>query len=524
MHEPWSGLRNGSGDVMLEHNRLTAAWPPIARWCLLSVMLLLLASPAWAADQVIDISDGQRTGKLMIAVGKSETVRVSEPFQDVVLGNPGIANMAPLTDRSLYVLGQAIGTTNLAFYDSAGDLIAVIDIEVTHDLSDLREALHKAVPSARVNVRSANGRVMLDGTVPDAVALDRVLSIAREFAREAGQDEAGRVINALTVASPQQVMLEVRIIEAQRSSGRDLGVHWNVNVGGFKFATIGGRSTRTTTREADDGTQVLLPFDRQPIGPNFAAPTLAGGGTPFGVAVSNLLNNGHHVDVVISALEEAGIVRRLAEPNLTTLSGQPAKFHAGGSIPVVTQGGATTEPTVDLKDFGVLLGFTPTVLADGIINLKIEPEVSEVDFSIAVQGNPGFRKRTASTTVELRDGQSLAMAGLLQTNHTRTKDQVPWLGDVPVLGALFRSSGFQKNETELVVIVTPRLVVPVPPGVALATPLDNLAPSNDPELVLFGKLEVSKEYLHMMETGGAVTGPFGHMRDLPKDNNHVTTK
>lgn len=518
-----AGSQAGWKDVILEHGRLRETWQHwlMARCCLLPILILLMAAPAWAAGQVINISEGQRTGKVVIAIGKSQTLRVSEPFENVVLGRREIADMAPLTNQLLYILGRAAGTTNLAFYDSAGDLIAVIDIEVTHDLAALREALRRTVPSAKVNIRSANGRIMLDGTVPDAVALDRILSIAREFANEAGQEE-NQVINALSVASPQQVMLEVRIIEAQRSSGRDLGVHWNVNVGGFKFATIGGRSTRT----AVGGEGERIAFDRQPIGPNFAAPTLAGGATPFGVAVANLLNNGHHVDVVISALEEAGIARRLAEPNLTALSGQPASFHAGGEFPVPSERAADGEvasPTV-FKPFGVRLNFTPTVLADGVINLLIEPEVSEPNFANAVRGIPSLSTRRARTTVELRDGQSLAMAGLLQSNHSRTKDQVPWLGDVPVLGALFRSSGFQKDETELVVIVTPRLVVPVPPGIALATPLDNLAPSNDPELVLFGKLEVSKEYLHLMETGGAVKGPFGHMLDLPKVEYHVTPK
>jgi pilus assembly protein CpaC len=462
-------------------------------------MILLMAAPAWAADQVIDISNGQRTGKLMIAVGKSETVLVSESFQDVVIGNPEIADMAPLTDRSLYVLGVAIGTTNLALYDSAGDLIAVIDIEVTYDVSGLREALNAALPAAQIRIRTIGGRIMLQGMVPDAVVVDRAMAIARDFAGD-------HVTNALTVASPQQVMLEVRIIEASRNLGRDLGVNWSIAAHGVRFSTF-------------------RPFPGAPVAP------LAQGGTPFGSILADFLAGGARVDVLIQALEEKGIARRLAEPNLIALSGQPARFHAGGEFPVTTttieegdDGSITTRPEVQFKKFGVLLGFTPTVLADGIINLKIEPEVSDVDFSLAVQGNPGLRTRTASTMVELRDGQSLAMAGLLQTSHSRNVDQVPWLGDVPVLGALFRSSGFQRSETELVVIVTPRLVVPVPPGVALATPLDNLAPSNDPELVLLGKLEVSKEYLHLMETGGAVKGPFGHMLDLPKDKKHVTTK
>jgi pilus assembly protein CpaC len=180
--------------------------------------------------------------------------------------------------------------------------------------------------------------------------------------------------------------------------------------------------------------------------------------------------------------------------------------------------------SVEFKPFGVRLSFTPTVLADGVINLLIEPEVSDIDPANEVFGVPGVTIRAARTTVELRDGQSMAMAGLLQTRHSRNADQIPWLADVPVLGALFRSTDFQKNETELVVIVTPRLVLPVPPGMELATPLDNRTPSNDPELVLFGELEVTPEHLHLIETGGNVQGPFGHMLDLPEAPRHVVTK
>jgi pilus assembly protein CpaC len=469
----------------------------------------LTGGPALAQGQIINISEGQRVGRIMVSVGKSETLRVSEPFENVVVGNPDIADVAPLTDQSLYLLGRTVGTTNLAVYDAERELIAVIDVEVTFDVSGLREALAAALPGQPIQVRTVGGRIMLQGAVLDATMVDRAMQIAADFAGEG-------VTNALSVASPQQVTLEVRMIEASRNLGRDLGVNWRADAGGFKFSTL----------------RPAFPLRPEPGDPRLigSAP-LVSGATPFGSILSSFLTGGVQVDVLIQALEAKGVARRLAEPNLTTLSGQPASFHAGGEVPITVtevvegqQGGVTNTVSVEYKPFGVLLAFTPTVLADGVINLKIRPEVSDLDFSIAVQGNPGLRTRSATTTVELRDGQSLAMAGLLQTSHNRQADQVPWLGDVPVLGALFRSSGFQKNETELVVIVTPRLVQPVPPGVELATPLDNLDSSNDPDLVLFGQLEVTKEQLHLIETGGNVRGPFGHMLDLPEGPRHVVTK
>jgi pilus assembly protein CpaC len=448
----------------------------------------LVGGPALAQGQIVNISDGQRVGRIVVSVGKSETLRVSEPFENVVVGNPEIADVAPLTDQSLYLLGRTVGTTNLAVYNAERELIAVIDVEVTFDVSGMREAMAAALPGQPIQIRSVGGRIMLQGAVLDAVMVDRAMQIAADFAGEG-------VTNALTVASPQQVMLEVRIIEASRSLGRELGIRWDVRADGFQFSTL----------------------------PSVGA---------FGQVIANFGLGGADVDMTIRALEEKGIARSLAEPNLTALSGQTASFHAGGEFPVPvleTVSGVDevdVEPvrSVEFKPFGVRLSFTPTVLADGVINLLIEPEVSDIDPANEVFGVPGVTIRAARTTVELRDGQSMAMAGLLQTRHSRNADQIPWLADVPVLGALFRSTEFQKNETELVVIVTPRLVLPVPPGIALKTPLDNTAPSNDPELVLFGQLEVTPEQLHLIETGGNVRGPFGHMLDLPEAPRHVVTK
>jgi pilus assembly protein CpaC len=222
---------------------------------------------------------------------------------------------------------------------------------------------------------------------------------------------------------------------------------------------------------------------------------------PFGVGIARLLDKGTSVDVIIQALEKRGVARLLAEPNLVALSGDTASFLAGGEFPFAVQGalGATS---VEFKKFGVSLAFTPTVLGDGLINLKIAPEVSQLDPATSVNGVPGLSVRRAETTTELRDGQSFAIAGLLQSSSTKNESQLPWIGEVPILGALLRSAAFQRKETDLVIIVTPRLVRPARPGEKLATPLDNRLASNDREFFLRGQLEVP----------AAKPGPFvGHI-------------
>jgi pilus assembly protein CpaC len=224
------------------------------------------------------------------------------------------------------------------------------------------------------------------------------------------------------------------------------------------------------------------------------------------------------VDLLISALETKGLARRLAEPNLTTLSGDAARFLAGGEFPVpipnTTTNGFPTV-TIDYKKFGVELSFVPTVLSRGVINLRVEPSVSELDFSNAVQIQgttvPALTRRDARTTVELRDGQSFAIAGLLQTRNRQDVSQLPWIGSVPVLGSLFSSKSYQQQETDLVIIVTPHLVAPAVPGQQLASPLDSRLPANDVDFFLNGQMEVRKRYNDYVNSGGDVKGPYGHI-------------
>jgi pilus assembly protein CpaC len=241
-------------------------------------------------------------------------------------------------------------------------------------------------------------------------------------------------------------------------------------------------------------------------------------GSPFGVILAEIVNKGIKIDSLITALETRGLLQRLAEPNLVALSGDTASFQAGGQFPVpvaITSGIGIATPTIEFKDFGILLRFRPTVLNNGIINLSINPEVSELDFTnaVSISGTtiPSILLRRATTTVELRDGQSFAIAGLLQADNARNISQLPWIGSVPVLGALFRSAAYQKDETDLVIIVTPSLVQPAPPGARLATPFDDTVPSNDVDFFLMGQTEQRKKYTDYVTSGGDIQGPYGYM-------------
>jgi pilus assembly protein CpaC len=345
-------------------------------------------------------------------------------------------------------------------------------------------------------------------------------------------------VNAMKVAPSQQVMLRVRFLEVARSASRELGVNWNgANNGGNRgFRTgigsagisAGGRPGIGATGPGFvDASGNPVPAPGSPPGsgapglPIFttALSTLISGAQPFGVALASLATRGGSLDVTLSALETKGLIRRLAEPDLVALSGDAASFLAGGEFPVpVAQAGSTGGVpiiTVQWKPFGVQLTFEPTVLAGGVINLRLAPSVSELDFAnaVVISGTtvPSLTKREARTTIELRDGQSFAIAGLLQAINRRDVNQLPWIGSVPVLGALFRSASYQKDETDLVVIVTPHLVAPSVPGQRLASPLENYLPSNDVDFFLMGDMEQKKKFRNYITSGGDIQGPYGHM-------------
>jgi len=515
----------------LRHGRVRS----LVTACLVALAASIAAAmlPGGAGDakaqRVLQLAAPKRTAAVAVAVGKSEDVRTDSSFGDILVGDPEIADVNPLTDRTLSILGKKIGTTRVSLYGDAKKLVGVFDIEVSYDTSKLAEEIALRFPQAKILVSTANGRVLLSGSVPDGIALDAILSIARQF----GPD----IINSIQVAQPQQVMLEVRFVEANRSAGRELGVQWNMFNRGTNTRFIGNIGDGTPAGQlpitngqvggqpgGSCGGGLNVSCQSLTVSPFVSAGVLSAA-SPFGFIVGKLLAGGLEADVLVNALETKGLARSLAEPNLVALSGDTANFLAGGEYPIPVPG-AFGQISVEYKRYGVSLAFTPTVLSKGLINLKIEPEVSQLDpsNSVAVGNNitvPALTVRRAASTIELRDGQSFVLAGLLQNDSTTGQQQLPWLGDVPVLGTLFSSKAYQKNETDLIIIVTPRIVRPTRPGDVIRTPLDNTLPANDVDFFLFGKPEVARRENRRGETRYG-TGELGHMLDLPKGENHAS--
>lgn len=453
----------------------------LSLWAL-AVPMLLDASTALGRERLVSL-ESSRVASVRATLGRSETVRVDRSFVDMVVGDPEIADAMPLTDQSLYILGKKAGTTNVALYDAGKKLIGIIEVEVSYNTGRLASEVRQRLPDSNVNVSSVNGQLVMSGEVPDAVSLEKAVTLAKQF--------SPNVVNSLSVARSQQVLLEVRFVEASRSAGRELGVRWDVAARNF--------------------------------GASSGLPALLSNSTPFGTVLGTVLSGGVQADALIQALEEKGLARRLAEPNLVAMSGEKASFLAGGEFPFPVAGQNNTV-TIEFKKFGVGLVFTPTVLRNGLINLKIEPEVSQLDNNNVIRvGNiaiPSLVVRRAGTTIELRDGQSFAVAGLLQSVSSNTQQQLPWLGEIPVLGALFRSSAFERNETDLAIIVTPRLVKPAKPGERLRTPLDQSVPANDPDFFLVGQMERNRSDVPG-QPGAVRAATSGHILDLDAGARHV---
>ena len=463
--------------------------------------IAVTSSRVQAQEPTIRVSGANRTSTIYIATGKSQDIRTDESFVDISVGDPTVADVNPLTDHSLSILGKKIGTTRVTVYGENKKLVGVFDVEVGHETARIHAELKRRFPHAALNVTSVNGRLMLTGDAPDASTADQAYMVVKQFAADA--------INSVRVTSPQQVMLEVRFIEISREAGRDLGVQWRLFSNGVQ-ANIGSRATRPTVSDAPPTTSI-------------SAGVLSGG-SPFGFLLGRMVNNGATVDVMINALEQKGIARSLAEPNLVALSGDTASFLAGGEFPVPVPNGINGI-TIEWKRYGVGLAFTPTVLGGGLINLKIVPEVSQLDSSHVVQiggiSVPPLIVRRASTTVELRDGQSFAIGGLLQNTSATDKQQLPWVGDVPVLGALFRSASYQKKETDLAIIVTPRLVRPARPGDPIKAPTDATLPPSSADLFLLGKNEITRQRARLAQ--GIIVPMSGHIIDLPKRGSNVVS-
>ncbi|PIV75622.1 MAG: general secretion pathway protein [Rhodobacteraceae bacterium CG17_big_fil_post_rev_8_21_14_2_50_65_11] len=427
---------------------------------------LVFSTGSASFAQALRVLEGNTSATLRVPMNRAVVVESEALFAELSVANPNIADIATLSERTIYVLGRAPGRTTMTLLSVEGALIANVEIQVVPDLAEFRERLREILPNEQVEVRSANDGIVLSGTVSSGQVVDRALGLADRYA-------PGRVSNMMMVGGSQQVMLRVRFAEMSRSVRRELGASLGISgnlFNGDGGAVLGSNAFNTT------GGATFGP------GTGAASNSVAGRNGALGISFGN---NSLQLSVLLEALESNGVVRTLAEPNLSALSGATASFNAGGefAVPVQSDQGVG----VEFRPFGVNLSFTPTVVGNETINLQLSAEVSAIDNQVpTVNGVPGLRTRTASTTVEMRDGESFAIAGLLQDDFRDSIGQVPWLGDIPVLGALFRSANYQREQSELVIIVSAHLVSPTR-GEALALPTDRIAIPSESELFLFGQ-------------------------------------
>jgi pilus assembly protein CpaC len=434
---------------------------------------------------------GPSAAEVVVAVGKSQVVELPEAYSDLMIADPKIADVLPLTNHSVYVVGKGLGSTALTVYGPGKRLIAAANVVVSADLDGLKSRLHEILPTETdIAVRAANQSIILSGTVSSPAALQRTLALAESYAPT-------KVVNMLGVEGTQQIMLSVRFVEMERTTAKNLKL--NVN----RLPTNGDPSVSVFTGDTNVRQGGVLTDS-------------------FG-AISAVFNG--NLELLMDALETKGLIKTLAEPNLVAMSGDTASFLAGGEFPIpVSQtagtGGVPTI-TIEFKQFGVSLAFTPTLLRDGLINVVVNPEVSSIDPNVSIQLStirvPGLKVRRAHTTVELRDGESFTIAGLLKEDYQTQIRQFPFVGDIPVLGALFRSNGYQRDETELVIVVTPHLVVPRRGQIAL--PGDNFVPPSDFELFLFGSMQAAgpkvrpedRALISADPSKVGIEGPHGHV-------------
>ena len=435
---------------------------------------------------------GVHAGSLEVPVNKSQVVTTDRAIGKALVGNAEIADVLPISERSVYVLGKKMGTTSLTLYGRDNRVLAVMDVAVGPDVESMRVQFRQLIPGQTIDARISNDAVILSGMVSDPGAADRAAQIAKAYAGD-------KVINLISVGGSQQVMLEVRFAEVNRNIGEQLGISGFGNSRGGRFDGVTGGTagltpkdtTITTTTPLPDGTSVTT-SGTSTIG----VLTLGALTDTFGIFRAMFGIGGTSINGILNALERKGLSKTLAEPTLLALSGERASFLAGGEfpVPVVQSGGGGGNGgnaiTVEFKPFGVSLAFTPTVLGNKVINLVVEPEVSSIDPSASITINglvvPGLQTRRASTTIELRDGESFAIAGLLRRDFQTTVRQLPILGSLPIIGALFRSSSFQKGETELLIVVTPRLVAPLRPD-QVVLPTDRVKDPTAAATLLLGE-------------------------------------
>lgn len=479
--------------------------------CALSAMAagLLLVASVQAAQPMpaVNAMPAANVSNIQVPIYKSRVLTTRAPVKKISVGNPEIADILITSPTQLYLLGRSLGSTNVLLWDGNNRLIDSLDLEVVHDLGSLKTKLHELMPDENISVYSAQGALVLRGQVSSAAAMDSAVKLAKTYAAQSqsivqGKGEAAEavptqsldVVNLLTIGGSQQVMLEVKVAEMQRSLVKRLGVRF-LAIGKSGNWDLGGFNDSASLAET------LLSSDK-----GFLA-RFSSGSFLF--------------DAVLEAAKENGSAKVLAEPTLTTLTGQQAEFISGGEfpIPVSDDDGIT----IEFKEFGVGVKFLPVVLDQGRINLNLNVSVSElvsanslvVSTGEAVEASllvPALTKRSAQSTVELGNGQTIAIAGLISENTRDFVSRFPGLGDVPVLGHLFRSQEFINGETELVILVTPHLAKPIDAR-TVRLPTEKIVEPGDMDFYLLGKTKGEGPARQVPVSLGVSGGSFGHDLD-----------
>jgi pilus assembly protein CpaC len=461
----------------------------IKRLCGAACLVLLgLATPALttAASAASDLVPSASTA-IDLSVGKGRLVRLSRPANSVFIADPAIADVEVKSPMLIYIFGKSSGSTTLYAVGEHDDVLLNDIVQVHYDAAQVQQAIHDLVPRSAVAVSSVDDALVLTGTVYSAADGDDIKRITQRFIKDPKQ-----LIDKMKIDAPTQINLRVRVAEVSRNIVKQFGINWqNVfNNGTFAFGLVTSGAALISNQSTGGTSSTVFPLlpGSSTTGFNTQNSSLVGGATN-----NNLFAGFNHGSVsantLIDALDNHGLITVLAEPNLTAVSGEPAKFLAGGEFPVPVPAG-TGLVGIEWKQFGVSLTFVGTITDNNRISLHVMPEVSELSTvgaividSISV---PSLTTRRAETTVELASGQTFAIGGLLQNNVTQDLNKFPWLGDIPVLGQLFRSEGFQRGETELVILVTPYIVHPIASATAALTPTEGYIPSTDGQLVLQG--------------------------------------
>jgi pilus assembly protein CpaC len=417
-------------------------------------------APARAADSahvpVIQVAASEATSRFIpLGIGKSVAIDLPADIKDVLVADPKIANAVIRSSRRVYMIGVKVGQTNIFFFDAAGQQIAGFDIAVTRDLNGLRAALKQTMPDADIRIEGIGDSVMLSGSAASAAESQQAYDLA---SRLAGGD--AKVVNGITVRGRDQVMLKVTVAEVQRDVIKQLGIDLS---GSFNYGAAVVNFNNTN------------PFSAT--------------GQPLNA--SSVAGSFKNVTATLRAMERAGVIRTLAEPNLSAISGETASFLAGGEFPYVKGVDQTTGPQIDFKKFGVSLIFTPVVLSEGLISLKVLTEVSELSSEGALSQNgfsiPSLKVRRAETTLEVPSGGSIAMAGMIKEQTRQAINGLPGLMQLPILGTLFKSRDFVNSQTELMILVTPYIVHAVAQK-QLSRPDDGFADPSDPSGILLSRL------------------------------------